>query len=234
MILMAATLTAKQVAEKLSVTPHQVGAWKRKGMPSRKGKYDPEKVEAWLIENKIVEDPNAPPPPSVPGYDGQVELTAADCAQALGVNVRTVYAWLKDRSFPGISGDVGQRNGFFPIEKIRAWLKRRDEKKENPFTAANRKVDPVKSQIDEMKLQMLRDKQRQQQGEFMEKSEAISIMANSHAVIRQAFFQVIDLCVASLPPTIDDQIKKDTKERCETVVENAFMTAAELIEEMAQ
>jgi len=223
-------LTAKQVAEALNVTPQQVAAWKRKGLPANGRKYDPAAVEKWLIENDVAADPEAPPDPFA-HLNEQIERTTDDAAAALGVDRRTVFTWLKDPSFPGFAGTAGQRNGMFPVERIKAWRKAKTEK-QPAGQAAGRAADPYRTELDRIKVEMQRQRLAEMAGETLPLATAVALMAQSHAGVKQLVFELLDDFKSAFPRDMDDLLKKTALDRMQVKAENACLAAAEFIEEL--
>lgn len=231
MIAMVELMTTKQVAAMLGVKTQQVTAWVRRGCPrSKNKKFDPKDVADWLKSEGIASDGSEPPKPDDPfdSYDGQIERTAGDCADAMGVSLRTVNNWLRDSSFPGMAGDKFKRNGFFPIEKIRAWHKAREQK--NQTTASGASADPTKQALDQIKLRIQEQKLAELTGQTIDLAAAVSWHAESHAIAKQGLFAVIDEVVAALPADIDPRIKDSVKQRVTVLIENKCIELAESFE----
>lgn len=83
-----------------------------------------------------------------------IAKTRAEAGRLLGVSDRTVSVWQSDPTFPGRAGDVGQANGYYPIEKIRRWNAERKQTAEvdNEYSSLRRRKLAADTRTREVKL----------------------------------------------------------------------------------
>lgn len=117
-------LTYTDLRKSLGVSKQRLDRWLREGLPfvleKKQKKFDPLEVRKWLITNKKVQQPQAPPATSK-----QIATTRGEAARLLGVSTRTFAEWIKSEGFPGQPGAPGRQDGVFPIEEIQAWRQAR-------------------------------------------------------------------------------------------------------------
>lgn len=83
-----------------------------------------------------------------------IAKTRAEAGRLLGVADRTISVWQSDPTFPGRAGDVGQANGYYPIEKIRRWNAERKQTAEidNEYSQLRRRKLAADTRVREVKL----------------------------------------------------------------------------------
>lgn len=132
-------MNSKQLQARLGINAQQLKAWCDEGLPhTRRGnakngprEFDPAAVREWLIatgkardEGRGARDEASNQTSSQPTAETipTVAVTRDEAARLLGVDLRTLARYLKEADFPGRAGSPGRKDGYFPIEAIRAWM----------------------------------------------------------------------------------------------------------------
>lgn len=227
---MADLLSSRQVAESLGVSVQQITAWVRKGMPREKSKrFNSDHVQDWLIKSGLAyKDGEKNPHDFAP--DEHIERTIADCGRAVGVNERTIQKWLRMDSFPGFSGDPGQRNGMFPIRKIKAWMKHREATRPvNQYDNAG-KSDQFRDQLNEIKLEREQLRLQELKDEVVALPVALAEAQRAHSAARQVLYKIPAEVISVYPPGTDQMLIDNVKARVVAMVDRASTIIAEYVE----
>jgi hypothetical protein len=186
-------LGANELKAELKITEPQLRAWMRDGMPAistKPRRFDEAAVHAWLLKTGKIEPEPQPE---------QVVTTRAELAQVLGVNTRTVAEWLNDPDFPGQAGQPGRANGYFPVEKIRAWMAARPQYEDES--------SELNSALKRERLEKLRLENAETAGRLIDRAAVEGWVARKAALARQRLATLEPIVMGSLPPEIDARVK---------------------------
>ena len=186
-------LGANELKAELAISEPQLRDWIREGMPtiSRKPRrFNEAAVHKWLLETGKLE------PEPIPE---QIATTRAELALLLNVNTRTVAEWLNDPDFPGHAGQPGRANGYFPVDKIRAWMAARPQYEDES--------SELNSALKRERLEKLRLENAETAGRLIDRAAVEGWVARKAALARQKLATLEPIVMGSLPPEVDARVK---------------------------
>lgn len=197
------TISTKELAAILGVTPQKIGAWVRRGLPTegRNGSYQfaPDRVERWLIKAGIAERQEEDELP-------KILRTRKECGNHFGVHPDTVSDWHATPGFPGraASSAGNARDGYYPISEIEQWLANRRGAKSGAVEEERAKLLAVQRQERELRL-------AKQRGELISVAEVATFMARVVTQAGAMIDEIPDRVMAQIPGRVKNRpaIRRD-------------------------
>lgn len=186
-------LGANELKAELAISEPQLRDWIREGMPtiSRKPRrFNEAAVHKWLLETGKLE------PEPIPE---QIATTRAELALLLNVNTRTVAEWLNDPDFPGHAGQPGRANGYFPVDKIRAWMAARPQYEDES--------SELNSALKRERLEKLRLENAETAGRLIDREAVGNWVARKAALATQALATLEPVVMGAMPADMDQRVK---------------------------
>jgi hypothetical protein len=214
-------LTSHELRKKLDLTPQRLARLVKQGLPAKgkgaKRRFDPQVVATWLRDRGLAKQE---------GSADQIATTIADAAREFGVAPRTFSLWLTDPTFPGKAGTPGRRDGYFPLQQIRAWQAAaiggtRAAAADAEMLAGRR----LKLQIDNDRQQVALEKEL---GSIADCEAIARFQARQVATAKALFGEAPDKVDSRLPGKLAQPVRLRIRQALEEVIAETLNALAEL------
>ena len=140
------------------------------------------------------------------------------------MSVRAVAEWIADPTFPGRPATPGRRNGWFPFDRIDAWLERKGKATKAAGDGA-RELDPL------TELRLKRDTLRynREAGQVVDLASARQAIERQIAVAKSILDPLPDRFAALVPQKAGEAVRTKVATLARRTLSEAYAAIAETL-----
>lgn len=228
-------MTFSELAQRLGINNSRLTWLIKQGLPwtadGRRKAFDPQAVDEWLLEHgyAAVEEPETDSP-LVP--EPTIARTYAELANALAMQAknaeRILQRYAVTPGFPGKPGTPGKRDGWFPVEEIRAWIAAR-QPGGGLVAGGDDELATIRKRIAKLQLEREELDLLKRLGRLADVEDVVRFsrqcVANAKSVLEPLADELLDV----LPRSIDGDVRKRIHQRAQRLVDQAWDNLAQMV-----